>query len=220
MVSTHSRRRFRDIAALVDITEDESEVTATTSLVQRNMPLTGVNEARRNMPPTGVNEASTRSNRSVSIRSNKSNHTTTTTTTSFSFADQLRNQKVYIKTQQSIEEEEEDDYNDEQSLETPHLSAFLLQQQEESYSPIPSSHSADTSGSSSEEFEEVRSHAAAFSSADLSMEAEAGKFWGGSTSQRRKSTVVEEGTSLFRNRFNDRLRSRFSPQKQQQQQQQ
>lgn len=205
MVSTHSRRRFRDIAALVDITEDESEVTATTSLVQRSMPT------------AGVNEASTRSNRSVSIRSNKSNHTTTT---SFSFVDQLKNQKQYIQTQQSIEEEDdEDDYNDEQSLETPHLSAFLLQQQEESYSPIPYSHSADTSGSSSEEFEEVRSHAAAFSSADLSMEAEAGKFWGGSTAQRRKNSVVlvvdkdDEGTSLFRNRFHDKLRSRFSPQK-------
>jgi len=186
MVSTHSRRRFRDIAALVDLAEEESEVTATTSLVQRTTPV-------------AVNETN-----------NRSNHTTTTTK-SISFADQLKHQR------QHIQHQEENDVYDESS--SPHLSAFLLQQQEQTYSEsLPYTNVAldgEETSNSSDSNSEVRSHAAAYSSADLSMEAEANSFWGGSTAQRFTTVrrIQEEPEESFRSSFHDRLRSRFSPQK-------
>jgi hypothetical protein len=199
--SAHSRRRFRDIAALVDLTEDESEFTATTSMVQGS--------------------------------SNNDNNNNAITLSVF---EQLRNERYNIQRsssiqqQHSIEEEEEVEekefeIEDDSSVSKPHLSAFLLKQQQQDEGSYPTEilytntnaaldgeekhENDDNETSTNDNFNDVRSQT--YSSADLSMEAEAGKcFWGGSTGQRR----------FHSGRFHDRLRSRFSPPRNDQQQQQ
>ena len=100
VLSSHSRRRFRDIAALVDLADEESEVTATTSLVQRStrpahLPI---------IEP--INEP-------IDNFTSKSNH-------NLSFVDQLKHQ-----TRSVISIDEESDYF---GGEVPHLSEHLLQQ--------------------------------------------------------------------------------------------
>jgi len=176
MSATHSRRRFRDIAALIDHTEGESQTTATTSLVERTI----------------------QKERSIAIEGNKNEN-------NLSFSNQLKNQRDRIQHNHQ-ERQEQTPSEDGASVTQPYLTAFLLKQRLH----VPPSDYADSNVALDGEEKHDDSRSQTYSSADLSMEAEAGKVWGGSTAQRFHTSAkrIQSG-SLFQGRFHSRLRARF-----------